>query len=191
MSLTSLGGIGGSHRPRIFGTQSVNGRNGQGATEILVPKKMSQLTLEHVAVQTIWLEPGDYPKLIACADVGVSLHTSTSGLDLPMKILDLFGAQVPVCAANFYCLPELVQDEVNGRVFETSTELADQLWELLAPLIRAQQQKSSFGCHAFGDLAKYSHALADPVERPRWSENWTAHAWPVIAKASKTSLPKQ
>lgn len=122
-------------------------------------KKWSKIT-----VYTPWLTPEDYPVLIGCADLGVSLHTSSSGLDLPMKVVDMFGCGVPVCAKNFACLSELVRHGENGFVFDTEQELADQI------------------ATCFRDKAILGK-LADQVSvfrRQSWHENWKVNALPFF-----------
>lgn len=154
---------------------------GKGPEKAKYEIQISKLSLQHVAIMTMWLEPCDYPYLLACADVGVSLHTSTSGLDLPMKVLDLFGCRVPVCAMDFDCLGELVQDDVNGQVFTNSDELAHKLFDLLRPL----QHDQRVPCHSFGKLSQYSHQLQN---RPRWRENWDQHGLPVLEAVSTSPI---
>ncbi|WFD22679.1 chitobiosyldiphosphodolichol beta-mannosyltransferase [Malassezia equina] len=85
----------------------------------------------HVTIRTAWLATDDYPRLLGVADVGVSLHTSSSGIDLPMKVVDMLGCGLPVCALSFACLPELIEPGVNGAVFSTADELAVRLLDLL------------------------------------------------------------
>ena len=87
--------------------------------------------MEMVTVKTAWLIPEDYAALLASADLGVSLHTSSSGVDLPMKVVDMFGAGLPVVGFDrFKAWPELVTEGVNGRGFGDSRELVDTLVEL-------------------------------------------------------------
>ncbi|KAF2402624.1 hypothetical protein EJ06DRAFT_536970 [Trichodelitschia bisporula] len=88
--------------------------------------------LEHVHIETAWLSMEDYAALLGAADLGISLHTSSSGVDLPMKVVDMFGAGLPVAGWSEYeSWPELVTEGVNGVGFNSAESLADKLRELL------------------------------------------------------------
>jgi beta-1,4-mannosyltransferase len=100
---------------------------------------------QHVQCITLWLPPSDYPLLLGSSDIGISLHYSSSGLDLPMKVVDMFGACLPVLAINFnwyiqftlivdvdweiifFSLPELVEDGKTGFLFHDANTLANHL----------------------------------------------------------------
>lgn len=62
---------------------------GKGPERAKYRKLMRGLDLRRVAFRTAWLDAADYPLLLGAADLGVCLHTSSSGLDLPMKVLPL------------------------------------------------------------------------------------------------------
>ena len=72
------------------------------------------------------------------ADLGISMHYSSSGLDLPIKVVDMFGHGLPVLSISFSCLPELVVDGVNGLVFRNEDELVEHLDKVFAHLGSAE-----------------------------------------------------
>ena len=118
--------------------------------------------LEMVTIETAWLSTEDYASLLGAADLGVSLHLSSSGVDLPMKVVDMFGAGLPVVGWSQYeAWPELVKEGVNGRGFRSREELVTVLVEL------------------FGDDGGDLQALKEGALREggrRWDVEWDSVA---------------
>lgn len=85
---------------------------------------------EHCTLHSMWFSQQDYPRFLQMCSLGISMHTSTSGLDLPMKVIDMFGSGLPVLAKRFDCVEELVRPHENGLLFSTSHELTKQLEEI-------------------------------------------------------------
>lgn len=145
---------------------------GKGPMKEFYENKIKELSLHHTRVLTLWLAAEDYPKLLGCADVGVSLHTSSSGLDLPMKVVDMFGCALPVCAINFPALSELVRDGENGLVFTSSDFLTNHLVTLTKGF---QSQKGNV-------LLKQmrQHLSVEYGSDKRWHGNYVTHAIPLL-----------
>ncbi len=152
----------------------VTGKGPQKQQYVPQLKKFNE-THAFIKIQTLWLEAGDYPKLMGCATLGVCLHTSTSGLDLPMKVLDMFGCHVPVCAIAFDCLHELVKDDVNGRIFKDEEELANQLFDLLVGFPNIDDDDNVGRMR--NKLEEYRQNIRGMT---RWKENWEKCARQLI-----------
>uniref|UniRef100_A0A0D3FEL8 Glycosyltransferase subfamily 4-like N-terminal domain-containing protein n=1 Tax=Oryza barthii TaxID=65489 RepID=A0A0D3FEL8_9ORYZ len=142
---------------------------GKGPDRMKYEEQIKRLKLRRVAFRTMWLASEDYPLLLGSADLGVSLHTSSSGLDLPMKVVDMFGCGLPVCAASFSCIDELVKINNNGLLFSTSSELADELMMLFKGFPEE--------CD---DLKSLKVGALNTGSSSKWSTEWERYALPLV-----------
>ncbi|KAK2998202.1 hypothetical protein RJ639_024487, partial [Escallonia herrerae] len=146
---------------------------GKGPEKEKYEEKIRKLNLKRVAFRTMWLSSEDYPLLLGSADLGVCLHTSSSGLDLPMKVVDMFGCGLPVCAVSYSCIKELVEVEKTGLLFSSSSELADELMMLFRGFPNE--------CYALNMLRD---GVIEKGSTSSWATEWEANAKPLISEAS-------
>ena len=88
-----------------------------------------------------------------------------------MKVADLFGAGVPVCALDYgACLAERVRHGDNGLLFSTACQLADVLFDLFEtfPADQSSLERLRTG--------------ARQSARPTWEEGWVREAKPVLCR---------
>ncbi|MGH7786463.1 MAG: glycosyltransferase family protein, partial [Candidatus Binatia bacterium] len=143
---------------------------GAGAWREHYERRIAARAAGRVHLRTRWLAPADYPAVLAAADLGLCLHRSTSGLDLPMKIADMLGAGLPVCALDYApCLGEMLHAGETGVLFRTAEELADRLGLLF---------DGTPAGHAL--LARLRAGAAAAAAGERWDDAWRAHAAPLI-----------
>ncbi|CAA0808457.1 UDP-Glycosyltransferase superfamily protein [Striga hermonthica] len=142
---------------------------GKGPEKEKCEENIRKISLKRVAFRTMWLSAQDYPLLLGSADLGVCLHTSSSGLDLPMKVVDMFGCGLPVCAVSYSCIKELVNVGMNGLLFSSSAELADELMLLFEGFPEK--------CDA---LRSMRSNLMEIVSSDRWATTWDENAKPLI-----------
>jgi glycosyltransferase involved in cell wall biosynthesis len=148
---------------------------GRGPGRAGFADRIRNLTLHRVRIEAVWVSAEDYPELLACADLGVCVHRSASGVDLPMKIVDLIGAGTPVCALDYGpCLSEQVRDGDGAVFFSDADELARRLAELFADF----PEKTP-------NLDRLREAICGERSRtPKWQADWSAIADPVLFPSS-------
>lgn len=143
---------------------------GAGPRRDAVAAQLATLRLARIASRAVWLAADEYPAALAAADLGLCLHRSASGLDLPMKIADMFGAGLPVCALDDGgCLGEMVRPDVDARLFADADGLAAALAELAGG--------------AAGPTAALERLRAGALAAaagPRWDDAWRVHAAPLL-----------
>jgi beta-1,4-mannosyltransferase len=142
---------------------------GRGPLREPFEARLARRNFASIAVKTLWLEPADYPAFVGMADLGLCLHQSSSGLDLPMKLADLRGAGVPVAVFDYApVLSEVMTAGHEGVLFRDPGELSNVLVAVARRSIAADS-----------GLGPARHWLEQhPAEV--WDAQWNAAARPVL-----------
>ena len=146
---------------------------GKGPLKPFYIQKMCAMEWNAVAVRAVWLEAADYPVLLGSADLGISLHTSSSGVDLPMKVVDMFGCALPVCAVDYLAITELVQPNTNGALFSTSRDLCALLWDLLCDFPLCINDVTYRLARMKASLLKNAGS--------QWADHWEETVWSTLS----------
>ncbi|KAI1172139.1 glycosyltransferase family 33 protein [Nemania sp. FL0916] len=152
-------------KPQILAI--ITGKGPQKAAYEARIEELSCRSLPGIRIQTAWLSMDDYASLLRCADLGVCLHKSSSGVDLPMKVVDMFGSGLPVAAYSGYAsFGELVREGVNGCGFETAEELEEIIGRLFAT-----EDGECWKGPGEEELEKLRRGAREE-SRLRWDEEW-------------------
>jgi beta-1,4-mannosyltransferase len=145
---------------------------GRGPMRRAFEQAVAEASMKSIDVWFAWLPLEDYPRLLGCADLGISLHTSSSELDLPMKVVDMLGCGLPVLAYRYKCIEELIKSGKTGFLFREGQELCDQIFGLLF------EQKGSLRRQEVA--AFISESFSSPSMR--WQAGWERDALPLLLK---------
>jgi beta-1,4-mannosyltransferase len=147
---------------------------GHGPEYARLEPRIGKLREAGHAIRTGFLSDADYWALIARADIGISMHGSSSGLDLAMKVVDLFSGGVPVCAFDYGgCVREQIREGRTGFLFQNAAGLE-------AALSRCVNDPAMLAAMRRDVLENWSAT---------WSEEWKRVAAPAL-DAPTASLRK-
>lgn len=124
-----------------------------------------------VSFEARWFEPGAFHEALASADVGISVHRSAEGMDIPMKMFEMLGCGLPVCALDAGpAMHERFRDGRGVHFFHDAPALAALLTGLLAGWPDAK---------ALDALAASAHDAVPQV----WDDEWRERALPLLRPA--------
>jgi beta-1,4-mannosyltransferase len=142
---------------------------GDGPKRKGLEPRLLTLRMKGILAETGFLPETEYWNLISRADLGLSLHRSSSGLDLAMKVVDLFSAGAPVCALDYGgSIREQIEDGITGFLFRTSQDLA-------ALLTRLGVDRKGLDV---------MHGRVRERWQVSWSDEWNRVALPVLVGIS-------
>lgn len=93
-----------------------------------------------------------------------------------MKVVDMFGSALPVCAFDYPCLHELVKHNVNGVVFKDEIDLGGCIYEL------AQRGSTK--------LKSLQEGVKTECQE-RWQEQWDKAVAPLFSPLEAQHHPSR
>ncbi len=146
---------------------------GRGPMRDKFMDKVSEANFKYFDVKSIWLESDDYPKLLSLVDLGISLHYSSSGIDLPMKVVDMFSGCLPVASVYYETINELVKENENGFLFKNSKDLGKILKNVIIEL------SATGKCEK---IIKFRENLHKELDKNDWVSQWKQRIPPALKK---------
>jgi beta-1,4-mannosyltransferase len=142
---------------------------GRGPLRATYEQRAAALPQGRIHIVFAWLSADQYRDLLGAADIGLCLHTSSSGLDLPMKIADMQGAGLPVCAFDYGpCLAEMINPGETGLLFKNDKQLTEHICTL------------SRDFHLENTVLLPMRAAVEKRRHQTWSDGWAEVAAPLF-----------
>jgi hypothetical protein len=112
-------------------------------------RSVSERRWRRVDIWFAWLPWEQYPRWLGCADLGISLHTSSSGLDLPRKVEAMLGCGLPMWTnwlsrCSRFCSPR--EERIAGVGCQVTLSKH-------YPHLRCDDRKPKTECHVEAHLA--------------------------------------
>jgi beta-1,4-mannosyltransferase len=145
---------------------------GYGPLRTRFEARARKIATSKLRIVTGWLPEPLYRDLLRAADLGISMHRSASGVDLPMKVVDMVEAGLPASVFDYGpCLAELVPPVLKPFMFTDAKSLAARLGELFD-----------------GTKLAELHAQMAGESGPLWADEWRRVALPLVAGDARQTV---